>query len=127
MYWSSLGLAFATPTASLPALPEATAVPMTLAVGAWAQAPVMHRSLAAPADTTPQNVPDGNSMILIQSVVWSFPEFRYKQHSPLESDLTARLTLRRQGIMYGSTAPCTAARGTSRKRTSCQVSRPPAP
>ena len=56
MYCSSLVLAFATPTASLPALPEATAVPMTLGAGAWAQAQVMHRSLAAPADTIPQNL-----------------------------------------------------------------------
>ena len=48
--------AVATPTASLPALLKATAVPMTLAAGVWAQAPVMHRSLKAPADTTPQNL-----------------------------------------------------------------------
>ena len=49
--WSLVALGVATLTVSPPALPKAAAVPMWLAAEARARAPVMHRSLSAPADT----------------------------------------------------------------------------
>lgn len=50
-------------------------------------------------------MPNGDSMILLQSDVRLLPEFSNNQGSPFGFDLAARLTLWHLGVTYASTRP----------------------